>query len=156
MDKIALISLLIDAGSRLLSWSKSPKTMKRLLSGEMYRNQKRIKRFLEALEKNGGVSFREVQRCVKELEYTQTEEVLNGMGSLSRLAYRKTPDSSEFLYRLRNKYLDEVFQKFVNNTRFMKEDFAHCQDCEEDVRRFTQRIKGRSEELAAAIYIMTK
>ena len=156
MDKIALISLLMDAGGRLLSWSKSPKTMKRLLSGEMYRNQKRIKRFLDAQERNGGVSFREVQRCVNELEYTQTEEVLNGMGSISRLAYRKSPDTDDFLYRLRDKHLDEIFQKFVNNTRFMKEDFADAQDNDEDIRRFTQRIKGRSEELAAAIYIMTK
>ena len=156
MDKIALIGLLLEAGSKLLSWSKSPKTMKRLLSGEMCRNQKRIKRFLDQLERNGGVSFREVQRCVNDLEFTQTETVLNGMGSLNRLAYRKSPDSEEFLYRLRNKHLDEIFQKFVNNARFMKEDFADAHDCEEDIRRFTNRIKGRSEELATAVYIMTR
>jgi hypothetical protein len=156
MDKLALLTFILEAGSKLLSWIRSPLPMKRLLAGEMQRNRRRIKLFLYSMERNGSVSFNDVAICIENLEYLDTQSVLHGMNSLSKLAYRKTPVNSEFPYRLRDKFLDDVFQKFVNNAILLKEDFAIAQDCDEDIKRFTKRIRGRYEELAAAIFIMTK
>ena len=153
---LEVITLFFTAAPVLYAWSNSKIPMKRLVGGEMRRNRTSLSEIIRRYDRGRDVDFEDVRHVVETLEYEDTESVLNGMGSLSRITNRKTIPEDFAVKRLRGKYLDEVLEKYVNYSIKMKNDIRRAEGSNADISRFMRRLKGRSEELAAAYYLMKK